>query len=85
MKIVLNRNWGGFSLPKQFCEMYGYSKYDEINRTDSKLVAFVEENPDEVDDLEVIEIPDDNTDYMIDEFDGFESIIYVIDGKLYRD
>ena len=85
MKIVLNRNWGGFSLPKKFCEMYGYSKYDEINRTDSKLIAFVEKNPDEVKDLKVIEIPDDNTDYMIDEYDGFESIIYVIDGKLYRD
>ena len=85
MKIVLNRNWGGFSLPKKFCEIYGYSKYDEINRTDSKLIAFVEKNPDEVNDLKVIEIPDDNTDYMIDEYDGFESIIYVIDGKLYRD
>ena len=33
--------------------------------------------------LEVVEIPDGATDYYLNEYDGMESIIYVLDGKLH--
>ena len=33
--------------------------------------------------LEVVEIPDNTTDYEFDEEDGYESIIYVVDGKIH--
>lgn len=32
--------------------------------------------------LKVVEIPDEATDWEIDEYDGSESIIYVVDGKI---
>lgn len=34
--------------------------------------------------LEVVSIPNEVTDYEINEYDGMESIICVIDGKLYH-
>ena len=34
--------------------------------------------------LEVVSIPDEVTDYEINEYDGMESIIYVIDSRLYH-
>ncbi len=84
MKIVLNRCWGGFSLPKRYCEKYGCSAYDDGERTNPRLIAFVEKYPDEANNLKVFEIPDKSTDYMVNDYDGCESIIYVMDGKLHR-
>lgn len=34
--------------------------------------------------LEVVEIPEEATDWEIDEYDGQESITYVVDGKIYH-
>ena len=33
--------------------------------------------------LRIVEIPDDYTDYYINEYDGAETLIYVKDGKLH--
>jgi hypothetical protein len=33
--------------------------------------------------LKVVNIPDNATDWRIEEYDGLESIIYVVDGKMY--
>jgi nitroreductase len=49
-----------------------------------ELVAFVESHPDECGDLEVVEIPDTATDWEIDEYDGWESVVYVVNGKLHH-
>ena len=84
MKLVLNKDYGGFG--------HGVAdKYEdwvrdiefESERTDPKLVEFVETHPNECGDLVIVEIPDESTDYYIDENDGFESVVYVVDGKLY--
>lgn len=83
MKLVINTSFGGFSLPEAFREKYGFeSVYDDIERTDSRLVEYVEKNPCDCGDLEVVEVPDEATDYMMTEYDGNESVIYVINGKI---
>lgn len=86
MKVVVNRCFGGFSLPDEFCKKYNCSAYSDIDRTDSRLIQFLEENPDKTRfrcaSLEVMEIPDRATDWQINEYDGDESIIAVVDGKI---
>jgi hypothetical protein len=83
MKLVLNKDYGGF----------GYGVADEYedfvrelngDRANPELVAFVESHPDECGDLEVVEISDTATDWEIDEYDGWESVIYVVDGKIHH-
>ena len=87
MKVVLNTCYGGFSLPKEFCDKYGFSQYSSIERTDPRLVAFVEEHAEQCQhfnyaNLTVVEVPEEATDWQINEYDGMESIIAVIDGKI---
>lgn len=83
MKIVLNTDFGGFGygVAKQYEDLV---RELESERTSSDLVDFVETHPDECGDLEVVDIPDESTDWDIDEYDGFESLIYVVNGKIYR-
>lgn len=92
MKIVINRCFGGFSLPSYFCEIYELDKYDDIDRADARLVEFLESYfaatgknsySESFSKLVVEEIPDNSTDWHIDDYDGAESIIYVVDGKLH--
>lgn len=85
MKLVINTEYGGFSIPEPFCKKYGLSPYDHITRNDERLVNFVGEDGYEIwlGFLEVVEIPDNATDYFIDEYDGLERVIYVVDGKLH--
>ena len=86
MTLVLNKAFGGFSLPNGFMEEYGYTwKYaSDVNRDDPRLINWVSNNPNESEDLECVEIPNEATDYEIDEYDGFESVTYVVNGKLYH-
>lgn len=82
MKIVLNKAYGGYGydVTEKF-ENFVY-KY-EGDRTNLELIAFVENNPEDCGDLEIVEIPDNNTDYTIEEYDGFETLIYVVNGKIH--
>lgn len=82
MKLVINGTYGGFGfgVADEFEELV-YKYEDE--RTASELIAFVEEHPDDCGDLEVVEIPDDATDYLINEYDGAETVYYVVDGKIH--
>lgn len=88
MKIVINACYGGFSLPKEFCNLYGFSTYDDIERTDSRLIDFVESKGGCIREhcayLIIEAIPDEATDWEINEYDGYESIIYVLDGKIHH-
>ncbi len=83
MKIVINKAYGGFDVPEEFnnfCEEFNYTP-DEDVRTDPKLIQLVE-NGCSNHDLAVVEIPDEATDWELDEYDGWEYITYVVDGKL---
>lgn len=83
MKFVLNKCYGGFGLSDWAKKQMGYS---EPYRDDLDFVSLVEKYPNKVSgdcaELRVVEIPDNTTDYAIDEYDGFETITYVVDGKL---
>lgn len=89
MKIVLNRCYGGFSLSKHAKDYINFdtNKFDEDYRTSAKLIEFMEQYGEEFggeshSKLRIVEIPDEATDWEINDYDGYESIIYVIDGKL---
>lgn len=89
MKIVINNCFGGFSLSesaKQFLRLE--SVYSVIERTDPLLVGLVEADAQrasgEYARLKVVEIPDTATDWELDDYDGAESIIYVVDGKIHH-
>lgn len=86
MFIVINKCYGGFQLPQEFCSMHGLSCYALIERTDPRLVEFVQSHGGKVVDawstLVTVEIPDTATDWVLNEYDGMESVIYVLDGKI---
>lgn len=92
MKIVINSCYGGFGVSEEAMKVLGLndaSRFElERLRTDEKLIALIEERgSDFVSDdyavLDVVEIPDDATDWRLKEYDGIESITYVVDGKIY--
>lgn len=88
MIMVLNKKWGGFALPHEFCEQYGFDRYDDINRDDPRLVEFVQSHDGLYDGdgvrLRLVEIPDTMTDWETNDYDGIETITYVVDGKLHH-
>ena len=82
MKIVVNADFGGFGygVSKEYKEcVFAY----ENDRANSELVAFVENHPDDCGDLAIMTIPDNATDWDIQDYDGCETLIYVVDGKIY--
>lgn len=81
MKMVINAKYGGFGL--NVAEQYEDWVLDfEDDRTNVELVKFVETHPNECGDLAVITIPDGVTDWEMEEYDGWESIIYVLNGMI---
>ena len=90
MKVVINNRFGVFGLSE-----YGKSKLPKFNvldnsienRSNKRLVKLVSQNPNMMSgwcsSLQVVEVPDDITDYQIIEYDGKESVLYVIDGKIH--
>ena len=93
MKIVINTCYGGFGLSDKAKTLYEAIANDmpvphegEM-RTDPALISAIEQLGEEANTiyshLEIVEIPDEATDWDINEYDGSESIIYVLDGKLH--
>lgn len=86
MKMIINNCYGGFGVRQEVLdelELNGFS--EEELRTAARLIEEIENGKDVSDDcaeLKVVEIPDESTDYYLDEYDGLESVIYVVDGKL---
>ena len=88
MKIVINSCYGGFSLSDEAlqCLECEYSFEYDYRRTDPALISVVE-NLGELasgflSSLHVVEIPDEATDWELNDYDGVEYVTYVIDGKL---
>lgn len=89
MKLVINRCYGGFSLSASAVKALDLrSAYSDIDRNDERLIALVEMDADKASGesakLRVVELPDEITDYEVDEYDGYESVTYVLDGKIYH-
>ncbi len=86
MKLVINTDFGGFGIKYEIATKYGFYECDDI-RTNKKLIELIESGIDCNDDcseLSVVEIPDEATDYCIEEYDGAEYILYVLDGKIHH-
>lgn len=88
MKIVINVCFGGFGLTEEAKKTLGIKYSEDIERTDARLIKMVETDAvnvaDKFAELEVIEIPDEATDWEIDEYDGLENVTYVVNGKLHH-
>ena len=86
MKIVINECYGGFSVSDAVVEKLGLESSYGFDRTDERLIQLVEADSSsasgEYADLKVVYIPDEATDYMINEYDGYETLYYVLDGKI---
>lgn len=87
MKIVINDCFGGFGFSDEFSAAYPDVVY--LGRTNEKLIAALEEfgldkASSEYAELIIADIPDTATDYMILEYDGSETLYYVINGKIYE-
>ena len=88
MKIVLNKCYGGFRLSDALLEQVDPKDqlWDDALRELPEVIAAVEADADAAggrfSKLVVVEIPDDATDWELNEYDGFESITYVLGGKL---
>lgn len=96
MKIVLNECYGGFSLSDFGAKILGthYPEremfFEQGNAVHEQLAALVEAfgaQPlnGEFASLAVYEIPDDVTDWEIEEYDGYETLLYVRKGKIGRE
>ena len=86
-KIIINGCYGGFCVPQALCEKYGLRAYGDIERDDWRLVDFVEAQGGHYEEgrgceLRIVEIPDNATDWRIMEYDGIETVLMVIDGKI---
>jgi len=84
MKIVINVRFGGFSIKNSIAKKYGFDEREE-RRDNEKLIKLIEEGVDcngSSAELEVIEIPDESTDYCIIEHDGAEDVAYVVNGRI---
>ena len=89
MKIVINKCFGGFGINGDTMERLNLDDPYELedDRTNAGLINLIESgvNVDtDFSNLKVVEIPDDATDYMINEYDGYEHVLYVLDGKIKR-
>jgi hypothetical protein len=87
MKICINKCFGGFSLSDEASQMLGFkTRYPQISRTDPRLIEVVSTLGEAANGfcarLAIVSIPDEATDWEIEAYDGFEGIIYVLDGKL---
>ena len=86
MEFVINACFGGFSVKKSIAKVYGFDPYC-VERDNEQLIELVKSGIDcngDCAELKVVNIPDNATDYEFDDYDGFESIIYVVDGKIHH-
>lgn len=83
MKYLINREFGGFEVPEEMCEVLNCETYDDgyTIRTDHRLIDWVEAHPLETS-LQIVELDESWTDWKLRDYDGVESIIAVKDGRL---
>lgn len=89
MKVVLNKCYGGFELSEFAAARLGCDPMDGKKfRASEALVDLIEVYgsdacSDSCADLRVVEVPDCASDQRVFDYDGIETLIYVVDGKLF--
>lgn len=83
MKYVISNYWYGFMVPDEICTALDCDVYDDSDeiRTSPELIKWVESHTDDAV-LKVVVIPDNATDYEVDEYEGWENVIAVVNGKI---
>lgn len=88
MKFVINTCFGGFGLSEVARTFLNIESDWDVKRDDPMLIACVEALGEKAfgpyAELEVVTIPEEATDWELDEYDGAESITYVLDGKIHH-
>lgn len=85
MKLVISTCHGGFGINKKWEAENCRKNCKEDCRECTKLIHAIEENENVNKDysrLAVVDLPAEATDYEILEYDGIESLLYVLDGKI---
>lgn len=91
MRILLNKCYGGIGLSEKFVEAYPKftQSVSEEDRVDPELLEAIEtfgitHAAGNYALLHIAEIPDEATDWEIQEYDGYETVVWVLDGKLHH-
>lgn len=85
MKIVVNSCVGGFGVNREILKKYNIQMDREKIRTDEKLIQLIESGVNcntDFSKLEIVDIPSEATDYYVENHDGLEIVLYVLDGKI---
>lgn len=87
MKMVINQCYGGFGLSDYAVQKLGLDSPWAVDRCDEQLIALVEQDAKAASgycaELGVVEFPDEATDTYLEEYDGIERLLYVLDGRIY--
>lgn len=94
MKILVNSKYGGYTISDSVMHELGYDEpgreYIEIkygdnhySRCDPGIIEYFETYPEALGDLIIKEIPDSATDWSIFDYDGMETLFYVVNGRIY--
>lgn len=80
MKLVINTAWGTIS--EESAKLRRDPQFIEDVET-GRFVGHFDERWGKAEALKVVEIPDYATDFLIVDYDGQESVLYVVDGKIH--
>ena len=88
MQIILNKDYGGFMVPDEICKLLHCDQFDTSMsiRTNPTFIQWIKQKKKngEDTDFRVVEIPDNASDYLIEDFDGDEWMYFVVNGKIYE-
>ena len=85
MKLVINPSYGGFDINEKWKAENCRKNCKEDCRKCAKLIHAIEDRENvngNYSRLAVVDFPDEATDYEILDYDGSESLLYVLDGKI---
>lgn len=83
MYVVYSAPYGGQYLPAEVAEKLNVSRYtvNKEVRTSPVLIKYVRANP--YGELALARIPAEATDWAVWEYDGAETVFYVLGGKIH--
>ena len=85
MKLVINPSYGGFDINQKWKAKNCGENCKEDCRKCAKLISAIEDRENvngNYSRLAVVDFPDEATYYEILDYDGSESLLYVLDGKI---
>ena len=88
MKLVVNKRYTGFEVSKEVVKALNLrDEYDFVERDNETLIKMVEKGCGSglQAELVVIEIPDNATDWFVNNYDGWEVVYYALDGVIYKE